>query len=85
MMDDYLSETEEWLLKQSINVEDLIKILQNYPPDMKIMTTWESTFHSLQKKNIYESKTGSFLYLDADENFYKKELSKNPKENELKE
>jgi len=67
---DYLYEKEKWIKDESITVKELIEILKEYPEDMKIMTTWESTLHSLTRDNIYESKTGS-LYIDADENFYK--------------
>jgi hypothetical protein len=68
-------------LDETLNVENLIEILQKYPKNMKVMTTWESTVNSLKKENIYQSITGS-LYLDADGNFYKKDFSKNPIENE---
>lgn len=80
-MCEYLFEKEKWLLDETLNVGSLIELLKKYPKDMKVMTTWESTVHSLKKENIYESITGS-LYLDADENFYKEQFSKNPKENE---
>ena len=80
-MSDYLLGKEQWIKKDSITVGELIEILKSYPKKMKVMTTWESTLHSLQKKNVYVSVTGS-LYLDADENFYKEEFAKDPKENE---
>lgn len=80
-MCEYLFEKEKWLYEETLTVEGLIEILQKYPKNMKIMTTWESTVHILKKENIYESITGS-LYLDADENFYKEGFSKNSKENE---
>ena len=80
-MCEYIFEREKWLYEETLTVQGLIEILQKYPKDMKIMTTWESTVNSLKKENIYEAITGS-LYLDADGNFYKEQFSKNHKENE---
>lgn len=80
-MSGYLFEKEKWLYEESLTIQEMLDILQKYPKNMKIMTTWESTIHSLKKQNIYESITGT-LYLDADENFYKEGFSKNPSENE---
>lgn len=77
-MNDYLFEKERYLLKDTLTVQGLIEVLKKYPKDMKIMTTWQFTVHSLEKENIYESVTGR-LYLDAGENFYKDRFSKNEK------
>lgn len=74
-----LEDKEQYL--ETITVQSLINILLKYPKHMKVMTTWESTVHTLQGKNVYEALTGT-LYIDADENFYKKRYAKNPKENE---
>lgn len=70
MENEYRLEKEKRLGKRTLTVQELIKILEKYPKEMKIFTTWESTLHSLEKENIYKSSTGS-LYLDADQNFYK--------------
>lgn len=72
---NYLSIKESLLLKDTLTVQELIDILQQYPKDMKVLSTWESTVNSLTKDNIYESLTGS-LYLDADNNSYKENFCK---------
>ena len=59
-------------IKESISVNDVIKILSSYPPEMKICTTWESTINAILEENIYKSKWGC-IFLDADGNSYKKE------------
>ena len=82
-MSEYLWEKEKYSKDRSISVEELIKVLQGYPKEMKVMITWESTVNEFKKENIYISVTGT-LYFDADGNFYKKDFSKNPKENERK-
>jgi hypothetical protein len=71
---DYIHD-REFHLNDTLTVKQLIEILKKYPCDMKVMTTWESTVHELKEENIYETCTGK-LYLDAYENFYKKEFQK---------
>jgi len=69
-------DTDEYqYLQNTLKVKDLIEILKSYPQDMKIITTWEGTFHDLLEKNIYESKDG-YLFFDCDDNFYKKDFMK---------
>lgn len=70
---EILQEKEEYL--ETLTVNELVKALERFPGDMKVFTTWESTVHSLLEHNVYEALTGS-LYLDADENFYKKDFKK---------
>ena len=36
-----------------MHVHDLIKILQAYPPDTVVATTWEGTFHEIRSAGIY--------------------------------
>lgn len=79
---DYLKEKEQWLEKETMSVKDFIDLLKKYPPEMKVMSTWESTVHSVKKENIYISHTNR-LFIDSDENFYKKEFAKDIQENEL--
>lgn len=79
-MSEYLFEKEK-CLHDTLTVEKLIKILQKYPKNMKVLITWESTVNELRERFIYESITGT-LYLDADYNFYKKDFAKDPNENE---
>lgn len=69
------------IVKHTMNVQQLIDILQKYPPKMKMIVTWEHQLDALNKKNIYVSKEGH-LYLDGDNNRYKKEFAKDVKENE---
>lgn len=71
----YDKESLNQILENCLSVKEFINILQKYPPEMKIITTWESTVHALEEQNIYESKEGH-LYLDADYNFYKNQFSK---------
>lgn len=78
-MSDYLFEKEKYL--KSLTVGELIDILKQYPSNMKVMITWESTVNEFKKMNVYEAVTGS-LYLDGDNSFYKNDFAKNPKENE---
>lgn len=80
-MSDYLQEKEKYLLEDTLTVSDLVNILFRYPPNTKVMITWESTVNGFKKENIYLSHTGT-LYFDADGNFYKKEYAKNAGENE---
>lgn len=65
----------KWIIPDTLNVKQLIEILSRYPQDMKVITTWESTIHSILQENIYESKEGH-LYLDADDNSCKDDYSK---------
>lgn len=78
MEDEY---PDKYVLKETMNVRELIEMLSLYPKDMKVIITWESTLKSIQKENIYVSKEGH-LYLDSDGNFYKEDFAKDPKENE---
>ncbi len=75
-------EHEQWVLKESLTVGGLIELLSKYPEYLKIMFTWESTINSIVKSNVYFSKLGSFIYLDADGNSYKHEFAEDPSENE---
>ncbi len=70
---EYLFEKEEFI--ETMNVGELIKILEKYPKHMKVMTTWESTVNGCLEENIYEAITGT-LYIDADYNFYKESFKK---------
>ncbi len=70
-----MSERLKWAIQNTISVGRLIDILQKYPKEMLVITTWESTLHTLEEENLYESKEGH-LYIDADDNFYKKEYAK---------
>lgn len=69
----------EWYLQNTLSVGELTEVLSQYPKDMKVITTWESTMHCLSKSNIYESHQG-YLLLDADDNFYKDDLAKHLEE-----
>lgn len=73
---------ENDILSRSFNIQELTDFLSKYPKDMKIIITWESTYHEIEKKNIYLSKDKEFLYFDADDNFYKKDFAFDPHENE---
>ncbi len=75
MMDDFHLNYEDYLLKKTMSISELIDILKTYPKEMKVMFTWESTLKDLRKENIYEAKNGA-LYLDADNNSYKREFAK---------
>ena len=72
---DEKDERLKWILPDTLSVGQLIEILKRYPPNMPVITTWESTIHGLQEDNIYESKEGN-LYIDADYNSYKDEFAK---------
>ena len=68
-------------LQDTLSVGELLKLLSKYPKKMKVIITWESTLHKIEKENIYESDMG-YLFLDADNNFYKKDYAKDVNENE---
>jgi hypothetical protein len=76
-----LFEREKFLVDETLTVAELIDILKKYPEKTKVIATWESTIKPLKMENIYVSHTNT-LYLDADYNFYKNDLAKDPKENE---
>jgi len=74
-----------WALKGTMNVGELIELLQTYPKNMKIITTWESTVNTLEKKLVYKSKhltEEQYLFIDCDSGCYKDDFADNPKENE---
>lgn len=58
-----------------LSVNDLINILKKFPPQMKVMITWESTIHSLEEENIYVSWRDTLL-IDGDCNTYKDDFQK---------
>jgi len=70
----YLHEREKHTEK-TLNVGSLISILKKYPPEMKVLITWESTVNELYPEFIYEAYTGA-LYLDGDYGFYKEDFKK---------
>lgn len=78
---EVLQDKEEWMLKSTLTVGELKRILRKYPDEWRIMITWESTVNEFKRENIYRAHTGT-LYFDADGNFYKKDYAINPKENE---
>lgn len=61
--------------EKSISVGGLIEVLSKYPPEMKVMFTWESTIRRMAEENMYMSFLDC-LFLDADENFYKDRYEK---------
>jgi hypothetical protein len=68
-------------IEGTLDVQGLMELLSKYPPNMKVLFTWESILVELRKENVYLSKKG-ILYLDADYNSYKRQYAKDPKENE---
>lgn len=57
-----------------MTVEELIKELQKYPAQTKVMVTWEGKTEVIDSENIYLSKD-RILLIDADNNFYKKRFT----------
>lgn len=72
---DNEKEHDEWESQHTMTVGELMDVLSVYPKDMKVLTTWESTIHTIRRQYIYESHTGN-LYIDADEAFYRKDFEK---------
>ena len=66
---------------ESLTLRELIKILNEYPKEMKVVFTWESIFNPIKKKFIYKSKNGN-LILDADWGSYKHVFASDKEENE---
>lgn len=72
---EYLNDKEKWIIEKTLSVKNLIELLKQYPPEMKVFSTWESTLHEITKENVYVSVTGN-LYIDSDDNFYKEHFAK---------
>ena len=79
---DIYDEHEKLTINESFTIKELMEVLAKYPQDMKIITTWESTIKSIKKRDIYLSKDGKFVYLDADYCSYKEAFAKDPCENQ---
>jgi len=56
-----------------MNIGELREELAKYPKTAKVMITWEGIFHLIRKSNIYRAPNG-VVVMDADENFYKREI-----------
>ena len=65
-----------------MNISQLIEVLRSRMEahgDVEVEITWEGTFHPISPPLIYLSKSGE-LYIDAENNFYKKEFAVDPLE-----
>lgn len=78
----YDKKRQKQILNESLTIQELIDILSKYPKDMKIVTTWESTVNPILRRDIYLSKNGKFVYLDADYCSYKQEFAQDANENQ---
>ena len=66
-----------------MKVKELIKILKKYDPESDVSVTWEGVQRIIDKSNIYLGADmyggvmKPFLFIDGDNNFYKKEFQDN--------
>lgn len=67
-----------------MKTSELITVLQarlRKHGDVEVVTTWESIQVSIAPPNVYLSTDGR-LYIDADENSYKRDFAADPTEGE---
>jgi hypothetical protein len=56
-----------------MKVSELIERLRDFDPNAEVITTWESTTHTIDPHNIYRAKNG-MVVIDADRNRYREEF-----------
>jgi hypothetical protein len=56
-----------------MKVSELIERLRDFDPNAEVITTWESTTHTIEPDSIYRAK-GGMVVIDADANSYREEF-----------